>query len=214
MLSREAKSHGDGEGFPSGPSGLSLTMSGSDRKERDALFFKSDTMYQHQLVRINYTTYDVRRSQDTINPKTSHCDVMLLAQPNEDSESDSEPEHRFLYARVLGIYHVNVIYTGPGMLDYRPRRLEFLWVRRFVPVGKRSADCTLDCICFPPMADGNSFGFIDPTDVLRGCHIIPVFKSGKVHSDGVALSRCASDFQDWRNYAVNRCVIYVVTHGF
>ena len=56
------------------------------------------------------------------------------------------------------------------------------------------------------MADEDAFGFVDPGDVLRGCHIIPAFQSGKVHSDGVALSRTAGDSQDWCCYGVNRCV--------
>ena len=31
------------------------------------VFFKSDRMYEHHLLRINYTMYDVHRSQDVIN---------------------------------------------------------------------------------------------------------------------------------------------------
>jgi hypothetical protein len=67
-------------------------------------------------------------------------------------------------------------------------------------------DLDLDSIRFPPMANENSFGFVDPRDVLRGCHIIPDFARGRVHSDGVGLSRCALDAQDWACYRVNRCV--------
>jgi hypothetical protein len=82
--------------------------------DHNSIFFKSDRMYQHQLLRINYTTYDVRRDQDVINPRTSRCDIMLLA--NNDN-ADSDTGHPFWYARVLGIYHVNVVYTGSGMID-------------------------------------------------------------------------------------------------
>ena len=57
-------------------------------------------------------------------------------------------------------------------------------------------DCALDRIRFLPMANGDAFGFVDPNDVLRGTHIIPAFKSGQVHSEGVALSCCAGDAQD------------------
>ena len=34
---------------------------------------------------------------------------------------------------------------------------------------------TLDCVCFPPMADEHAFGFVNPDDVLRGCHLYHSF---------------------------------------
>ena len=93
--------------------------------------FKGGHIYQHQLFRINYTTYDIHCAQDTINPCTDHHDIMLLA--------PSDSAHPFLYAHVIGIFHANIIYTGSGSKDYLPRRLEFLWVCWFevvdVPAG-------------------------------------------------------------------------------
>jgi hypothetical protein len=44
---------------------------------------------------------------------------------------------------------------------------------------------------------------------LRGCHILQAFKHGKVHSDGIGLSPCAHDSQDWRQYSVNRYLFIV-----
>jgi hypothetical protein len=61
------------------------------------IYFKNDTIYQHSILRINYTTYDVRRSQDMINPKTDHRDVLLLA---ADVHGGG---HEYRYARVIGI---------------------------------------------------------------------------------------------------------------
>jgi hypothetical protein len=158
-------------------------------------------MYKHQLLRINYTTYDVRRSQDIINSNTGRRDIMLL------SDDDQDESHPFRYARVLGVYHVNVVYTGPGMLDYQARRLDFLWVRWFQYSLSKSvewADYKLDSIRFPPITWDSSFGFVDPKDVLRACHIIGSFTNGKVHSDTISISRLANDSQDWRSYRVNR----------
>jgi hypothetical protein len=159
-------------------------------------------MYQHHLLRVNYTTYDVRRSQDLINPSTLRRDIMMLA-----NDRDAENDHPFWFARVLGIYHVNAVYTDPGMLDYTSQRFDFLWVRWFQSHGKTSArwqEHHLDTVSFPPMAHQDSFGFVDPEDVLRGCHIIPHFRHRRVHFDSVSLSRCANDGQDWNRYAVNR----------
>jgi hypothetical protein len=186
-------------------SNIGLTDFGfSDETAANSLFFKSDAMYRHNIIKINYTTYDVRRSQDVVNPHTSHRDIMLLAHPED---LDANANHPFLYARVLGIFHVNVVYTGPGMLDYTPRRLYFLWVRWFQYFGGRSVKWShscLDSLHFPPVASDGAFGFIDPTDVLRGFHAIPNFAKGKVHTDGIGLSRCAADDQDWCRYYVGR----------
>ncbi|KAF9237475.1 hypothetical protein BU15DRAFT_76019 [Melanogaster broomeanus] len=139
-----------------------------DLSTLNQVLFKNDRIYRHNLIRINYTTYDVRRAQDVVNPTTEHRDIMLL------SDRDS---HRFCYARVLGIYHANVIYSGPGSQDYQPRRLEFLWVRWFELVAPTS-QMALDCIRFVPMVDEDAFGFVDPNDVLRSCHLIPRFAEG------------------------------------
>ncbi|RDB16269.1 hypothetical protein Hypma_003008 [Hypsizygus marmoreus] len=89
------------------------------------MYIKRDTMFQHNIARINYTTYDIRRAQDIINPKTDHRDIMLL-------ENDDHASHQYRYARVLGIFHVNVIYAGYifGKRSYEAHRMEFLFVDR------------------------------------------------------------------------------------
>jgi hypothetical protein len=159
-------------------------------------------MYQHNVARINYTTYDVRRSQDVISISTPRRDIMVLADTSHDNSAQP-----FRYARVLGIYHVNAIYIGPGMVDYQPHRLEFLWVRWYrnmdaVVAGWQARK--LDRVQFAPMSEDDSFGFLDPSDVLRGCHLVPAFSKGKRHLDRKGLSRCAQDSSDWVEYCVNR----------
>lgn len=176
---------------------------GSDA-DHNPVFFKSDCMYRHHLARFNYTTYDIRRSQDVINPDTSHCDIMMLSNNNE---SDSNSKHPFLYARVLGIYHVNVIYFGEGNQDHTARRIDFLWVRWYEYDGAISTgwqDMKLDLLYFLPVATEGAFGFVNPADVLRGCHIISSFTKGKAHLDGIGLSKLAHDAQDWSHYRVNQ----------
>jgi hypothetical protein len=210
MLQREALANDDGIStscvFPGDEtSGAAINIS-DYQSELDGILFKSERMYRHNIARINYTTYDVRRSQDVINPNTSHRDIILLANQDEERCTDIDATHPFLYARVLGIYHVNVVYNGPCRLDYAPRRFYFFWVRWFEYIGDTVSwrDRRLDSIHFPPTANSDAFGFVDPRDVLRGCHIVQVFKHGKVHLDGIGLSRCASDAEDWCQYSVNR----------
>jgi hypothetical protein len=182
--------------------GSQIESDNTTSESLDGIHFKGDRMYQHNIMRINYTTYDVRRAQDTINPNTDHRDVMLL--------SSQEDGHQYIYARVLGIYHVNVIYTGPGMVDYRAHRMEFLWVRWFqnpddLPVQTAWTTARLDSLRFPPMSEEEAFGFIDPAHVLRACHLIPSFAVGMRHETrDLGISECAQNSKDWRQYCVDR----------
>jgi hypothetical protein len=189
----------DQQEIPSAPPPENL-----DALELAGVHFKGERMYRHNIMRINYTTYDVRRAQDCINPRTNLRDIMLLSHSDDDSA-----RHEFEYARVIGIYHVNVVYTGPGMLDYRARRVTFLWVRWYeilkdIPAQQGWENAQLDCLQFPPMSEADSFGFVDPADVLRGSHIIPSFSVGPRHTEAVGVSECARNSQDWRQYIVNR----------
>ena len=165
------------------------------------VLFKGDRIYFHRLLRINYTTYDLQCEFDSINPCTDNRDIMLL------SNIDSGDHHPFSYARVLGIFHANVIYTGPGSKDFQSRCVEFLWVRWFEVLQ----DCSsmwehdvLNMVRFLPITNQDAFGFVDPANVLRGCHIIPSFADGRLDSGGVAVSHCAGDSDDWKRYYVNQ----------
>jgi hypothetical protein len=173
--------------------------------EDNFAFLKNDSIYEHKRVHFHFTTYDTRRGTDIVNPGTSRCNVMLLA---NDAMSSSCP-HRFRYARVLGIYHANVIYTGPLAQDHEPRRIDFLWVRWFEvvdPLSSGWSSSRLDLVRFPLMHQNCSFDFVDPREVLRGCHIIPAFAKGRRQANGVGVSRCAKDDQDYHFYYVSRCV--------
>jgi hypothetical protein len=128
---------------------------------------------------------------------------MLLAR------GDGFNDHPFCYAHILGIYHVNVIYIGPESKDYQSWRLEFLWVRWFELLDQPSGweHCTLDKSRFVPMAQPDAYGFVDPANVVRCCHIIPSFTDGKLHPDRVAISHNARDSEDWKFYYINWWVL-------
>ncbi|KAF9227536.1 hypothetical protein BS17DRAFT_793237 [Gyrodon lividus] len=166
-----------------------------DMNEQDPLstlsqvIIKGNHIYCHYIyiLCVNSTTYDLRRETDIIKPRSDHRDIMMLS-PN-GSES-----HRFCYARVIGIYYAEVIYASPGSKDYQARHLEFLW------------DASLDMLQFVPLTSVDAFGFVNPEDIVRGCHIIPAFAHGRLHPDGNPVSMNARDSDDWRFYYVNRFV--------
>src|SRR4051794_2377362 len=61
-------------------------------------------IYRHKVLRVNYTTYDMRRAQDSINPRT-HPDILLLS--HDDLDQEEEERHPYWYARVIGIFHAD-----------------------------------------------------------------------------------------------------------
>ena len=71
-----------------------------------------NTIYHHKVLRINYTTYDMRCAQDSLNPQIpGHGNVMVLSPENEDQNKNPHP---YWYAHILGIYHAGIRYTGPN----------------------------------------------------------------------------------------------------
>ena len=125
---------------------------------------------------------------------------MFLADGSDSSK------HHFLYARVLGAYHANVMYSGPGMQGFETCSLCFLWVRWYEVVDPGSSgwnNSMLDMGCFPPMHEDTSFGFVDLNDVLRWCHILPAFAKGKCTSN-INVSCCAKNSKDYLLYYVGR----------
>lgn len=74
----------------------------------NSLDIKDDCIYSHKVVRFNYPTYNMRRAQDSLNPRT-HADIILLA---EDDHTDDFP---YWFARVVGVYHANIRFTSPGL---------------------------------------------------------------------------------------------------
>jgi hypothetical protein len=134
---------------------------------------------------------------------------MVLKGDDTHFADSRDPDNWFRYAQVLGIYHVNVIYVGPGKLDYEPRRFEFLWVRWYQrDLGFLSGwqAQALDRLEFPPISHDSSFGFLSPEEVLRASHIIPAFSLKQLHPVGHRFSKVARNSTEWASYYVDRSV--------
>ncbi|KAJ3542003.1 hypothetical protein NM688_g6018 [Phlebia brevispora] len=135
----------------------------------------NDRIYRHQILRVNYTTYDMCRDQDTLNPRM-HADFMVL-NPGED-DLDECKRHPYWYGRVCGVFHAYVQYTGPGYISKEKRQMEFLWVRWFgrdlkAPGG--FATRRLHRLGFVDADEPGTFGFLDPSLVICAVHLIPAF---------------------------------------
>jgi len=92
------------------------------------------------------------------------------------------------------------------MHDFEACCFDFLWVQWLEVVNPGFSGWStskLDLVHFPPMNKNDSFGFVDPKDVLHGCHILPAFTKGKQQEGGIGISHCAKDGKDYNQYFVN-----------
>jgi hypothetical protein len=85
--------------------------------------------------------------------------------------------------------------------------MEFLWVRWFgVVPGHRWGFKTarLPRIGFIPDTDDGAFGFLDPSLIIRGCHLVPCFASGRtselLHTSTVTAAHHPDEADDWETY--------------
>lgn len=122
-------------------------------------------------------------------------------------DPDNTDAHPYWYARVLGVYHVHahdVMQPTPGM-----QCMEVLFVRWFGEDTEWHSGWKMhrmDRVGFIPESDNGVFGFLDPISILRGCHLIPVFKLGRtntlLHTSHVA--RREKELDDWDRFYINR----------
>ncbi|KAI0701453.1 hypothetical protein C8T65DRAFT_579653, partial [Cerioporus squamosus] len=179
--------------------------------QQQAVQILDDRLYPHKALQLNYTTYDVRRDQDYVNPRT-HPDIMVLA------DEDSDDDHPFWYARVIGIFHANVRYTGPGSTrtSSRWQRVDLVWVRWFE--RDQSHPCGFAHRRLPRLQfvdandpDGIPFSFLDPADIVRAAYVMPAPAHGQ--TDGLLnpsplARRCKWDGidDDYYYYYASMCV--------
>ena len=222
-LLREAQASSEDHG-PSIRTLEDLTTSFTADDTRN-IYFHSDRIYRHGVFKIRYTTYDCRNDHDTLNASTSRRDCMWLQEdPVSEREQSESPRvespvkrQRYFYGRLLGVFHTNMLYTGPGAFDFRKRRFDFLWIRRFVSDTNDTKPWTekrLDTLSLVPTSQPDSCMFVDPSHILRAAHIVPRFSSGPLYptvGDSTKgkgrlplLSKIAKDQSDWRSYFVNR----------
>jgi len=173
--------------------------------ERRDLYFVNNRLYNHQAIRFNYTTYDMRRDQDSVSPST-HPDVMVLSH-----EDDGKTHHPYWYARVLLIFHVFAQYRDIDGTLTRPVRMDVLWVRWFgrnlwVRTGWKAK--RLHQVGFLPVSDPGAFDFLDPDLVIRAIQLIPRFVGGRTTMFlGRSIVRPPDDNdEDWLHFYVNMFV--------
>ncbi|KAE9391227.1 hypothetical protein BT96DRAFT_1001541 [Gymnopus androsaceus JB14] len=146
--------------------------------ERATITFQQNCIYCHKVIWFNYTMYDMRCNQDSCNPHT-RADVMTLS-GNENA--DVRADHPYWFARIIGAFHANVVHSGPSSISMSPQKMDFLFVHWFSPApelrqygihAKR-----MPKLGFINANNPEAFGFLDPSNVIHGCHNEPAFAFG------------------------------------
>jgi hypothetical protein len=171
--------------------------------DRNDVIFADNAFFAVKSLRVNYMTYDVRCDQDFLNVRT-HSDVMVKS-------CETKPGyHPFWYAHMLGIFHTCIMHKGPHSHDHSIRMMEFLWVRWFgialEHCRPRSMAHRLPQIGFIHATDLSAFGFLNPSLVIRGCHLILAFTYGRTTKFLAATNTAArpiGENDDWAYYYVN-----------
>lgn len=161
-------------------------------------------LFSHKLLRVNYTTYDIRRAQDVIHVGTSQCNVILLNSAYCAETWGSV--HPYLYAKVLGVFHANVGFLptssrAAGRVAFK--RIDVLWVHWFQFLGCHN-EFSLDRLSLCPLGSNDALGFVDPADVLRGVHLIPQFPSQKSMLPIPSFRFSPKGPDLWNAYYINR----------
>ncbi|KAL7283556.1 hypothetical protein ACG7TL_002990 [Trametes sanguinea] len=138
---------------------------------------------------------------------------VLLLSPDARTADPGSTVHLYMYARVIKVLHVNTRLVDAPNHEFE--RMDILWVRWFELdpsfVGGFEAK-RLHRLRFVPIdAPDDSFGFIDPCDVIRGTHLIPAFAHGSTDEllPGRTIARQNTPFDqddgdiDFRYHYVN-----------
>ncbi|KAF8675505.1 hypothetical protein AX14_005100, partial [Amanita brunnescens Koide BX004] len=171
--------------------------------DRSSIVLVNEAIYQHKVLRVNYTMYDLRRDQDSINPRTN-ADIMMAAHEDEPGKNP----HHYWYARVMGIFHANVLRCGD---DSPPKRMDFLWVRWFGrDMGLRAgwkSQC-LHRIGFISSPDPTAYGFLDPALIIQSVHLILAFNLGRTSAylTTPVIRPAEEKYSEWRQYYINMFV--------
>ena len=154
------------------------------------------------ILRVNYTMYDIRHKQDVMQPGPA-CFTITLSREN------SPNAHPFWYCQVIRAFHISVLHVGPNARSRSPQIMELLWVHWLgVEPGYNWGlrEAWLPKVGFVPDNDNLAFGFLDPSLMIRGCHLIPCFSDGRMAAllrQGASVARCPSEDDDWCSFYVN-----------
>ena len=160
-----------------------------------------DRIVESKIFCINYTTYDICRDHDMLHPGRNSFLMTLLRE-------DDSAAHPFWYAQLVKAFHIQVHFCLDGVIRSH-ETMEVLLVR-WLGIDPQHQwgfrEAALLKVGFVPDEDGAAFGFLDPSLVIQGCHLIPAFSSGRTDQllqRGPSIARQPGETDDRAAYYVN-----------
>lgn len=172
------------------------------------VILQHNRLFSHKILRLGYTTYDTRRSEDIIHTNTPRCNVMLLNR--RYNKATWKTESPYLYAKILGVFHANVAFVGGLPSHISPggatifHRIEFVWIQWYSYHGS-NGEFALDRVTLRPVERGDCLAFLDPAEIIRAVHLVPHFSLGRL-SAPPPKSRLvsAAPWSLWKAYYINK----------
>ena len=171
----------------------------SNEDNTEQILIEDDLLHEHPILNIKYTSYEVAQERDIVHIGYGRTGVMVYTPMSVEDES--EP---WLYANILGIYHITLRTAS----DSKPKSLTLLWVRWMQHHkdglnGPNSQNYTRISFVLWSGILGNTFDFVDPSHIIRACHLIPAFALGRT-CDLLDPSIARDPQGDWCAYYPNR----------
>jgi hypothetical protein len=171
-----------------------------DKDNTEQIFIEDDTLYEHPILNIKYTSYEIQQEKDIVHIGYGRTGVTVYTPTTR--EDQNEP---WSYANILAVYHVTVRTAS----DPEPKTLTVLWVRWMECsmaglTGPNSRNYSRVSFVPWPGTLGTTFDFVDPSHIIRACHLIPAFNLGRTTT--LLDPSVARDSKgDWTAFYVNRC---------
>lgn len=124
---------------------------------------RGDKVYPSNGIRVYYIAYDTTEASDYI-AANKQANIML-----KRTGAIGQP----IYAQVLGLFRLHAQKDSGNV-----QGLDVMWVQYYTVVDGNSVGGR----CYPKLqlpTTQESYDFIDPQDISRGCHLIPDFASGR-----------------------------------
>ena len=131
-------------------------------EELSTVCFRGNKLYQHKVVRVNYTTYNICRAHDSLNPWT-HADFMVLA------HEDGNDVFPYWFSHIIGVFHADIVHTEAASKSAEPQQMDFLWVRWFGrDLSHKSGfkATRLHRLGFLPNNEPGAFAFLDLQEII------------------------------------------------
>jgi hypothetical protein len=134
----------------------------SDQQANRVVIVK-ERLYVHKTLRIHYTTYDLQRSSDYLNPSTDAHAIV---------RTDEEAGYKHRYCRIILVFHVLV--RDAKHPERGEKRRDVCFVRWLRPAEDFKSGFE---IMKPPRVeffdkdDASAFGFINPKNIIRRVHM-------------------------------------------